>query len=272
MILLFVGLIVLLLLGLIAFIFIITKKQKNNKEEKDVKIHTTQEQLPFVYIRRGVVKLKNGQYIKLMQVPSINTQLMEEEEKEIVRETYMGLLNSLDFKVQFYKQSRLVDINDYIAFLKEKEAASINDFKTMGLQQYSRFIMELVKENSVQTKKDFLVVSFRDEKQNKKSLTDDTLKKYRKGEEDAQIHDEAEAIKEEKMFEKAYKTLTQREKTLQKQLRRFGMNATFLNDKDVFELFYIAYNKERSVHQSLKGMNPNNFTTLYVKHKETGGE
>ncbi|WP_456363815.1 hypothetical protein [Priestia aryabhattai] len=272
MIWLLVGVMLLLLAGLVAIVIAITKKQKEAKVKQSAKIHTTQEQLPFVYIRRGVVKLKNGQYIKLMQVPSINTQLMEEEEKEIVRETYMGLLNSLDFKIQFYKQSRLVDINDYLAFLKDKENTSDNDFKTKGLQYYSRFIRELVKENSVQTKKDFLVVAFREDNANTKKLTKDSMKKYRKGEEDSQLFEEEEAIREEKTFEKAYKTLTQREKTLQKQLRRFGMNATFLDDKQAFELFYIAYNKERAVYQSLKDVNPNNFTTLYVKHENEGGE
>lgn len=266
-----IGIFVLLLVFLGAFVMVVTKKQKLNKEKKEEKIDTTQEQLPFEYIRRGVVKLKNGQYIKLLQVPCINTQLMEEEEKELVRETYAGLLNSLDFKIQFYKQSRLVDINDYLAFVKERENESDNLFKANGLKEYGKFVRELIKENSVQTKKDFLVVSFREVNKTNKSDSKDTLKKYRKGEEDAIISEEESVMKEERMYEKAYKTLTQREKTLQKQLRRFGMNAMILGDKEAFELFYIAYNKDRSVYQSLKGVDPNNFTKLYVK-SEKGGE
>lgn len=264
----FLALFVLLLVVLVALVIFIVKKQKKTKIEQEQKIHTTQEQLPFEYIRRGIVKLKNGQYIKLMQVPCINTQLMEEEEKEIIRETYAGLLNSLDFKVQFYKQSRLVDINDYIAFVKERENTADNQFKANGLREYSKFVMELVKENSVQTKKDFLVVSWMEATSKNKNNTKDTMKKYRKGEEDAIVSEEESVMKEERMFEKAYKTLTQREKTLQKQLRRFGINSIILGDKEAFELFYIAYNKERSVYQSLKGVNPNNFTTLYVKQEK----
>ena len=267
------ALFVLLFVGFVTLIVVLIKKQKAAKAEQEKKIHTTQEQLPFEYIRRGVVKLKNGQYIKLMKVSCINTQLMEEDEKEIVREIYAAVLNSLDFKVQFYKQSRLVDINDYLAFLKEKESAADNEFKLRGLQEYSKFIKELVKENSVQTKRDFLVVSYREEnKKSKNEMTTDNLKKYRRKEDDVKLSDEEAAIQEEKMFEKAYKILTQREKTLQKQLRRLGINPVPLQDTEIFELFYIAYNKERSVYQSLKGVEPKNFTTLYVKHDKGGGQ
>lgn len=263
-----------LIIGFVIFVAVLLiKKQKKQKVDLEKKIHTTQEQLPFEYIRRGVVKLKNGQYIKLMKVPSINTQLMEDDEKELVREIYAGVLNSLDFKVQFYKQSRLVDINDYIAFVREKENTATNTFKAKGLQAYSKFILELVKENSVQTKKDFMVVSWREDSNRNRNETTDDMKKYRKRDLDEveQKRDQENAVREEKTYEKAYKTLTQREKTLQKQLRRFGMNPTVLGDSEAFELFYIAYNKERSVYQSLKGVNPNNFTTLYVK-QEKGGE
>ncbi|MGN5650532.1 hypothetical protein [Bacillus sp. Brlt_9] len=265
------GAFVLLIIMLIFLVTALVKRNKKAKIEAEQKINTTQEQLPFEYIRRGVVKLKNGQYIKLIQVPCINTQLMEEEEKEMVREVYAGVLNSLDFKIQFYKQSRLVDINDYLAFLKERENTADNAFKMKGLNEYSRFIRELIKENSVQTKRDFLVISFREDTQKNSTETNDNLKKYRKRDEDSKNTDEEEALIEEKMFEKAFKTLSQREKTLLKQLRRFGIIGKILNDKDSFELFYIAYNKERSVYQSLKGINPNNFTSLYVK-QDKGGE
>lgn len=267
----FLALFVLLFGGLVALIFILSKRKKQQKKEEETKIHTTQEQLPFEYIRRGIVKLKNGQYVKLLEVPCINTQLMEEEEKEIVRETYASFLNSLDFQIQFYIQSRLVDINDYLAFLKEKENNADNNFRAEGIKEYSKFIVELIKENSVQTKKDFLVISFQDIKNKSKNNSGDSMRKYRKGEDDAVISEEEAVMQEERRFDKAYKTLTQREKSLQKQLRRFGINPKTLNDKEAFELFYITYNKERSVYQSLKGVNPNNFTTLYVK-QERGGE
>lgn len=267
----FVALLVLLLGGLGVFVFIILNRKKQEKVVNETKIHTTQEQLPFEYIRRGIVKLKNGQFIKLMEVPCINTQLMEEEEKEVVRETYASFLNSLDFPIQFYIQSRLVDINDYLAFLKDKETNADSDFRSAGIREYSRFIVELIKENSVQTKKDFLTLSYREVSAKSKKNSGDTMKKYRKGEEDEIVSEEERVQKEERLFEKAYKTLTQREKSLQKQLRRFGINPKSLNDKEAFELFYITYNKERSVYQSLKGVNPNNFTTLYVK-QERGGE
>lgn len=258
-------LLILAVVGLLVFNKIKGQAPSNSQTE-DKKINTTQNQLPFEYIRKGVVKLKNGQFVKLIEVPSINTQLMEEDEKEVVRLTYAALLNSIDFKIQFYKQSRLVDINDYLLFVKERESAINNDFKARGLREYGRFIQQLIKENSVQTKRDYIVISWSEYLNKKgKNQTKDEIKKYRKGEEDNVHSDDADVMKEERLFEKAYKSITQREKALQKQLRRLGMNSESLNDKELFELYYVAYNKERSVYQSLKGVNPKNFTSLYIK-------
>lgn len=260
--------VLLALLGVLVFM-LINRKKKDIEQEEEKIIHTTQNQLPFEYIRRGVVKLKSGQYVKIMQVPALNILLMEEAEREFVREIYAGILNSLDFNIQFVKQSRLVDVNEYLQFLKEKEYKAENKFRAVGIREYSLFIAELVKENSLQTKKDFVVIPYVEEKTKDKNKTEDSMKKYRKQEEEQSKSPEVEdALLEEKRFERAYKVLLQREKSLLNQFRRLGVIAQPLNDKDVFELYYITYNKERSNYQSLKGVDPNNYTTLYVKKSE----
>ena len=118
-----IGLFVFLLalLGVIIFLIVKRKKKDEAQEEQREVIHTTQNQLPFEYIRKGIVKLKSGQYVKVLQVPALNIQLMEDSEREMIREVYGGILNSLDFRIQIVKQSRLVDISEYLHFLQERE-------------------------------------------------------------------------------------------------------------------------------------------------------
>lgn len=269
-----IGLFVFLLalLGVVIFLIVKRKKKDEAQEEQREVIHTTQNQLPFEYIRKGIVKLKSGQYVKVLQVPALNIQLMEDSEREMIREVYGGILNSLDFRIQIVKQSRLVDISEYLHFLQERENNAGNKFRAAGIREYYMFIAELVKENSVQTKKDFIVIPFIEEKTKAKNKTEDSMKQYRRKDDGGKKTQEEteEVLLEERRFEKAYKTLLQREKTLSNQLRRLGIPAHSLGDKESFELFYIAYNKERSNYQSLKGVDPNNFTTLYVKKNEGG--
>ena len=143
------------------------KAEEILKNQEEAKKKATQDQLPFEDIRKGVVILKNGIFLKILEVPSVNTQLMEPNEREVVRETYAQILNSLNFKIQFYKQSRLVDINEYLSMLEETERLEKNEFKAKGLNEYNYFIRELIRENSVQTKRDYVVISFKEESKKK---------------------------------------------------------------------------------------------------------
>ena len=256
---------VLLMAGIFYTMFLINKNKKAQEEENEKYIHTTQDQLPFEFIRKGIAKLKNGTYTKIIEVSSINTPLMEMEEEENVREIYGSILNAINFNIQFYKQSRLVDIREYLTFLSEKENLETNEFKKNGIERYRYFISHLVRENSVQTKKDYIAISFVEEKKKKEEQKDETSK-YRKREDVSLESDET--FKRKKEFKKAHKTLNQRMKTLDKQFRRLGIVGNILEDKELFELFYTTYNKDRSNIQSLKDVEPSDYTTLYIKRGE----
>jgi hypothetical protein len=232
-------------------------------------MHTTQDQLPFSYIRKGVVKLKNDVYIKIMEVPSVNTQLMENEEQDMVRETYGAILNSLNFKIQFYKQSRLVDINEYIESLDVRIQNEKDELKKTGIEEYSFFVKELIRENSVQTRRDYVVISYQEESKKKTKDDAESLKKYKRSAKDEkELSEEDEMFQQERFFKKAYKVLTQREKVLEKQIRRLGVIPHILEDEEITELLYTTYNKDRSVYQSMKGKKPSDFGGIYVKREE----
>jgi hypothetical protein len=275
-----VGLFVIIIAAIVVVSIFLVKKGKTKiedskekaeeiaKNQEEAKKKATQDQLPFEDIRKGVVILKNGIFLKILEVPSVNTQLMEPDEREIVRETYAQILNSLSFKIQFYKQSRLVDINEYISMLEEAERLEKNTFKAKGLNEYNYFIRELIRENSVQTKRDYVVISYREESKKKIKDDPDSLKKYKKNNDDTTLEENDEFYQKEKLYEKAHKILHQREQVLEKQIRRLGVTAKKLNNEELFELFYTTYNRDRSVYQSMKGKNPKDFAGLFVKREE----
>lgn len=275
-----VGVIFLLLAGATGYFgWKLFQKQKSGKKEQDRFIPTTQDQLPFEYLRNGTLKTKKGSYIKIVEVPNINIELMEPEEQEGYRETFAGILNSFDFRWQVLRQSRIVDISEYLDNIKERASYSENPLEKKQLEYYRQFMAELVKKNAVLTKKSFVVVPYEEVEKKKVSDTEDTTKKYRRNNQPQkssvpvgnEASDENEILKEEQRYERISKILGQRAKSVDRQFRRYGVTPTELDDEELLELLYTAYNKDRSVYQPLRGKNPADFTTLHVQYKKKGG-
>src|SRR5690625_3633975 len=125
-------------MGIVYFSFIKKSSKQIEKkaiDEKREKINTTQSKLPFKLIRNGVVKLKDRTFIKVLKVQSINTQLMEETEKETVKEIWSDILNSINYNIQIYKQSRIVQIDDYLYNISEM--FSTEKFEDISMALYN---------------------------------------------------------------------------------------------------------------------------------------
>ena len=87
-----------------------------------------QEWLPFCKIfRKGMVKLKDESYIKILKIIPINYSLKSEIEKEAILNSYKIFLKTCDFNIQILIQSNKEDLNQIISKInnqikKEKEA------------------------------------------------------------------------------------------------------------------------------------------------------
>lgn len=249
-----------------------------HKNQQEKRIPTTQDQLAIDYIKGGIFKLKKGGYRLLVELPSVNIDLMEMSEKEIVLEQYRQILNAIDFPFQILQQSRLIDVSEYQSTLKAQMGKLNNLLLKKQLEYYYDFVDELIRERSILTKKFYIVCAFDDEKENKnRTLLNDKKKaKKKKGKKvkmDEQALAEEAFLLEEKQFEKAKKVLYQRGGMIDRLFRRFEINPKILNDQDVLELFYTSYNKDRSIVQSLRTKDLEDYTTLHVRTKrKRGGE
>jgi len=61
---------------------------------------STQDNLPIEDIIDGIVILKDGSASKVMQISSVNFDLLSEKEQSALIFAYGGILNSLNFTVQ----------------------------------------------------------------------------------------------------------------------------------------------------------------------------
>ena len=70
----------------------------------------TQEFVPIERVRDGIVILKTGELRAVLITNSLNLGLKSEDEQQAVLSQFQNFLNSLDFPVQFFIQSRKLNI------------------------------------------------------------------------------------------------------------------------------------------------------------------
>lgn len=262
------------------------KKMKTNAKERDEEkekyIPTTQDQVPIEYIRSGVIKIKSGGYRIIVEMPSINIDLMDYNEKQHILRQYKEILTAIDFPFQILQQSRVVDIKDYLDQLDKTKALEDNLLIEKQLEYYQDFIKKMIKERSILTKKFFFIIPY-DEKMELSKTTGyyAEKQKQRMKEQEKKIkeakkkgikleneEENNEMIQEEKSFEKARKVLNGRGNLIMKAFKRFEISPRRLEDKEILDLYYTAYNKERSKIQSLNHVDIDDYLTINVKMSE----
>lgn len=277
-----------LLAGLAAIGFMFFKKMKENEakrnEEQEKYIPTTQDQVPIEYIRSGIVKLKSGGYRMIVEMPSINIDLMDGMEREGVLRQYKEILTAIDFPFQVLQQSRVVDIKEYIEKLEKTKSMETNYLIQKQLEFYEDFVKALVKDRSILTKKFFFVIPYDEklelskttgyyaekQKQRMKEKEKKIKEAKKKGIKLEGMETENEIMMEEKRFEKARKILGGRGNLVMKAFKRFEISPRRLGDKEILNLYYTAYNKERSKIQSLNHVDVDDFLTINVSSKKGG--
>ncbi len=188
----------------------------------------TQEFVPIRDIKEGVVILKNGQLCKVLLASSINFALKSRDEQQAILFQFQNFLNTLDFSLQIYVQSRRLNIEPYIATLQSLESAQYSDLMRVQLREYIEFIKTFTNEVDVMSKNFFVIVPYTPVKINLgKSLTS--------------IMSQGKAV-ETNTFEEQRLQLEQRQAVVMQGLARIGVKTIALRDEELVELFYHIYN------------------------------
>ena len=83
--------------------------------------------IPIQEIRDGVVILKTGEMRSVLICSSINFDLKSEDEQAAIISQYQNFLNSLDFSLQMFVQSRKFNVVPYLATLDERLKNEMNE-------------------------------------------------------------------------------------------------------------------------------------------------
>ncbi len=192
---------------------------------------STQDFVPIRDVRNNVVILKNGQLCTILIASSINFALKSLAEQQAILQQFQSFLNTIDFSLQFYTQSRRLDIEPYLQKLAGRESGQDNDLMRIQLREYIQFIRTFVSEVDVMTKNFFVVIPYTpisvDLKKNISSMFS-TKKNQAKVDEDK--------IQENLM------QLQQRVSLVEQGLNRVGVRTIALKNEELVELFYHIFN------------------------------
>jgi len=100
-------------------------------------------------IRDDVVILRGKGMRALIKCSSINLALKSQDEQDAIIYEFQNFLNSLDFPIQIFVNSRFLNIDDYIETLKEKESEQQNDLLRIQTTEYINFIKDFVETTNI---------------------------------------------------------------------------------------------------------------------------
>ncbi len=199
---------------------------------------TTQDFVPIKEIRDGVVVLKDGSMRALVLTSSLNFALKSSDEQNAIILQFQNFLNSLDFSVQIFIQSKKLDIRPYIALLEERYKEQMTELMKIQTREYIDFIKTFVESSNIMTKSFFIVVPYAPPaiSAGKNPLTG-FMNKNKTAD---QKKDQKTLVNEE--FEEYRSQLEQRVGVVEQGLVRCGIRVVELGTEEVVELYYKIFN------------------------------
>lgn len=203
---------------------------KNKKKESAL---SSQKYVDISEIKNDTIVLKNGSLRSIVLVSSINFELESSENQEALIAGYQGFLNSLDFPIQILIQSRKLDIQNYLNFLKKKEKTSTNELLKMQIAEYATFVENLTDVAQIMSRYFYVVVPFYPIESKETGPINKIF----------ELLNPKQALTEKSELFETYKSqLWQRVNQVSSGLSRMGLQSTPLNTEEIIELLYSSYN------------------------------
>ena len=141
-----------------------------------IKNKTLQEWLSIKEIdKKGVVKLKNNNLIKIIKVNPINYNLKSDLEKESILNSYKIFLKTCNFDIQILIQSNKEDLSHHINNIQKNISKKENKYLEKISKNYIQYINKINSERK-SSSKDFYIIISNENKKNNNIQTEELLK------------------------------------------------------------------------------------------------
>jgi hypothetical protein len=214
--------------GLFGF-FLIKKHQKALEGADCGDKNSVQDFLEFKDIKNGIITLQNNDYRLILEVTgTLNFFLMSEEEQDKAEANFRSLLGSLTFPIQFYTQTRLLDLSNEVLQIRSGLSNLPERLRIYGMQM-SEDMQRWMGSKNVMLKRNYIVIPYQND-------------------------DYQEAVRE----------LSRRKDIIVSELSKW-IDCKPLNTLEVLEVFYVMYNKSKAVSSRIEDAEEFGFTETYVK-------
>lgn len=193
---------------------------------------TTQDFVLIRDIKDNVIIQKNGQMCMILLASSINFALKSLDEQKAVLMQFQQFINTLDFTLQIYIQSRKLNIEPYLELLSGLDVKQDNDLMRIQLREYIEFIRTFTEDVDVMSKNFFVVIPYTPIKIN---LTKNITNLFTPNTNNYNLPTDNQ-------FEEHRIQLEQRVGIVSEGLARVGVRTIALQKDDLVELFYHLYN------------------------------
>jgi hypothetical protein len=194
---------------------------------------TTQEFVPIQEIRDGIVILRDGSMRSIILASSLNFALKSQDEQNSIIFQFQNFLNSLDFSVQMFIQSRKLDIRPYTTLLEGRYKEQVNDLMKIQTREYIEFIKTFVENTNIMSKSFFVVIPYTPPVLQKGESPIDKIFGKKKA---------PTMVGNTEAFEEHRSQLEQRVSVVEQGLVRCGVRVAQLGTEEVVELFYKIFN------------------------------
>lgn len=122
-------------------------------------IYSIQNWLPFEKIlNKGIIKLKDNYYIKIIKIIPINYNLKSELEKEAILNSYKIFLKTCNFNIQILIQSNKEDLSKHISNIKKQIKKEKNQDIIQISNNYINFIQKTNQEKNSSSKNFYILI------------------------------------------------------------------------------------------------------------------
>lgn len=204
---------------------------------QQVEAKATQSFVPVKEVRDGVLILKDGSMRALLLASSLNFALKSADEQQSIIYQFQNFLNSINFTVQIFVESRRLDIRPYIALLEQRQKEQTGDLMKMQTREYIEFIKSFTDSTNIMTKSFFLVIPYSPPVIGNKAGPFGKLPSFGSKKDKKELAAEATSS-----FEENRSQLQQRMDVVEQGLVRCGIRVAELGTEELIELFYKIFN------------------------------
>jgi hypothetical protein len=234
------------------------KGQKGKRKQKDDESEEEEEPAAFRElfsdireISSHMIRYQDNKFVMMCEIDPCNYFLLSQDEQEQIDISFETWLSQINYNVQFYLQSRYVDLSEPIENMKKsmEEDEGLNEHA----YEYGRSLVNNLLEWQSSTPR----------YETKMFLTTSILI----NEKDIKADDEEEL--EEKIVDKAFAELYRRYSTAKNSLRKADMDVQLLTSDGIAQTLYYAFNRRKAVTNKFKDLGLKEMLSLYCTADQT---